>query len=319
MTLVLGGLPKFKDNTLYLTNRLRSKGDPCIDIRRSYIHMLFQALYYDNLISLPDIQYLERIMPDVEDRVSLIDLEALSDRHSELFLHLRGYFKPYNPGSDETNIILPIIPGLANTSLLQSLVYNRKRYVIDTRNNGININFLKSIVNTLDGEVYVVSDTIILNPLEIIVGRDVDLNILRNLSHEPYNLLKKTLNLSSGRYKVKSKAPEFLREQIHTPEYEKAEPVDILEHVFVSGERDYSNDVENILYSIWTNGSMTEVDLINSLLEVFEEDYIVRVVLYLLLRYGLISYTTTPAGRQYMITVKAMRVILERNKERRKG
>ena len=343
MKLVLGGLPKLPQ-ALYLSNRLKPNNKPSIDIHLRHIHMLFQALYYDNLITASDIQYFEKIIPDTlhemffreredgeVDRILLTELEAFVDKHAELIMHLRGYFKPYDQSvnGNNDNIILPIIPGLANTSLLQCLVYRRKNYIIDLRDNGVNLNFLKSIIGALDGEVYIVSNTIILNPYEIIVG-NVDINVLKNLSHEPYNYLNKVIRLGvdakgnyMGIYKVKGNAPELINScKTYNAEYVSEEPVDALKPGF-KVKNDYSNDIENLLFDIWSNGAYTEPNLLNALMDIFKKsknnDFISRTALYLMLRYGLLTYSTTPTGRLYTVSLKGMRILLEREERRRKG
>jgi hypothetical protein len=321
MRLVLGGLPKLYD-ALYLTNRLKPTAKPCISIPKAYSHMLFQALYYDNLFSLNDIQELEKIIGEMEDdRVSLEYLEAFSNKHNDLFLHLRGYFKEYDSDIEKNgeNTVLPIVPGLVNTSLLQTLTYHRKSYVIDIRDLNINLGFLKSIIQLLDN-AYIVSDKLIMYSDEIIIG-NVDISTLRNLSHEPYNFINKIARLEHGRYKIISNSiPEFLSETRFKPSYIYPGHVDIIEKAFTV----YADDIENILYNIWTDGFITEQNLLQTLTDLFSEkfgdmtetDYASKVTIYLLLRYNLLEYVNTPAGRQYYVTIKAMRNILQRIKSR---
>jgi len=321
MKLVLGGLPKL-DNALYITNRLKPTLKPCIFLDKAYSHLLFQALYHDNLISLNDIQEFERIIGELEeDRISLDQLEAFSNRHDNLFLHLRGYFKEYDLDIDESdeNIVLPIIPGLVHTSLLQALTYHRRSYVIDIRDFNINLGFLKSVIQLLN-DVYIVSDKLIINSTEMIIG-NVDINILRNLSHEPYNFINKVARLEHGRYKIiNDSIPEFLSETKFKPSYEHPEHVDVIEKAFT----EYADDIENLLYNIWTDGFITEQNLLQTLTDLFSErfedmaetDYASKVTIYLLLRYSLLEYVNTPAGRQYYVTVKAMRNILQRIRSR---
>jgi len=322
MILVLGGIPKL-NNTLYITNRLKPNSRPCLLIPVKYIHLLFRALHYDNLITLNDIVDLESIIADIEDnKVSLELLEALSGRQSEVFLYLRGYFKEFDSEADENNdnIILPIIPGLANTSLLQVFTYQKENYVIDVRDFDVNIGFLKSIISSINGEVYVVSDRLILNTNEIIIGEKIDVNVIRNLTHEPYNFINKAVKLQHGRYHPYSDKIEFIDESNAEILYERAEPVDVIEKSF----SDYANDIENLLYEIWSTGFVTEQNLLQNLMDIFsgrfedqaQLDYASRVVIYLLIKNRLLEYINTPAGRQYYVTLKAIRNVLKRMKAR---
>jgi hypothetical protein len=255
---------------------------------------------------------LQRIIEDMyisRDAVNLEDLEALSHRYEYLFYFLRGYFKSANKIEvpEDGALVLPFVPGVEHTSLLQCLSLECSKYVIDLRDVELNDGFLKSVLNCLDGKVYIVSDRIYGDPDEIIVG-NIDARVLRSISHEPYNLMKRVLKLRDGRYRPFGDAPEFHKEMKSRITYNHHEPLDLIDKVF----KNYSRDVENILVEIWDTGNIIESNLLERLMEAFNEEYTSKVVLYLLLKHKLLDYVNSPAGRQYMISPRGMRTILLR-------
>ena len=142
MKLVLGRLSKL-DKCLYITNRIKPNSKPCISIPIQYAHLLLQALREDGVITANDaVELLNDLADSEEERVDLELLERISLRRNNVFLYLRGFFSKL--GEEEAvekngNLILPIIPGLANTSLIQVFTFRRDRYVIDIRDFNVSI------------------------------------------------------------------------------------------------------------------------------------------------------------------------------------
>ena len=318
MKLVLGRLPKL-DDCLYITNRYKHNHKACISIPSEYAHLLFQALQHDGLITAGDIHELERSLEDW-DRVTFDLLEMISIRHEWLFNHLRRWFTS-TVENDEEKVFVPIVPGFPNVSLLQCFSFKKKScYVLDIRDANVNFGLLKSVINLLD-DVYIVSDDIVLNPDIIIVSEHVNTITLRSIYHEPYKLANKVLKLEDGRYKVtEDDVVEFLDECFTIPTCsERCKRVDILDVVFRTKSRDYSGEIEEMLCELWES-CLAEANLRDRLMERLDGDYyMARVALHLLLHYNLITYTVTPAGRVYMISTKAMRLLLDRAKARREA
>jgi len=326
MKLCLSGLPALR-NAVYLTSRLRPNVRPSLTIPLSWSYLLPRALHYDGVITQSEIKYfIDALHVVCEWGKPTLDLEILETvdyRHESVIRLLRGFFERQVKILTD-NVIIPITPGLENTTLLSLLPYatcrsqrSRVNYVVDIRDFTFKREFLKEVFSILrtSGDLYVVSDNIHGDYDEIYVSERAHIAALSRLTANISRVNSNSVLVKEGNiYVVKKSNLAWLRQDnvMHVNMWREPPKVNYLKMVI--GDKVPLHDVIGVLLDLLEYGGMPEREFLQRLMDCTGE--IARPLLFLLAKYGFLNVIVGPMGRVCTISDRGYRLVLEWLRER---